>query len=161
MKNRQTITIIENISKQHTSPAEQRAFEKAIAGLRYCEGLTYYIEENEFHDPLDIKEKIKEYINNLNMEVKSANHCIEINGEDAPDVNNMFLARIHTLTKCKEDLQNILNEVKKMKSIKAKLIVEVETTFDDDESSEETLRYCVEQDLEDAGFNVIDVSVLE
>ena len=73
----------------------------------------------------------------------------------------MFLARIHTLTKCKEDLQNILNEVKKMKSIKAKLIVEVETTFDDDESSEETLRYCVEQDLEDAGFNVIDVSVLE
>lgn len=123
--------------------------------------MTYYIEENEFHDPLDIKEKIKEYINNLNIEVQSANQCIEINGEDAPNVNNMFLARIHTLTKCKEDLQNILNEVKEMKSIKAKLIVEVETTFDDDESSEETLKYCVEQDLEDAGFNVIDVSVLE
>lgn len=27
--------------------------------------------------------------------------------------------------------------------------------------SEETLRYCVEQDLEDAGLNVIDVSVME
>ena len=59
LKNRQTITIIENISKQHTIPAGQRAFKKAIAGLRYCEGLTYYIEENKFHDPLDIKEKIK------------------------------------------------------------------------------------------------------
>lgn len=43
--------------------------------------------------------------------------------------------------------------------VKAKLIVEVEGEFYDDESSEETLRYCVEQDLEDAGLNVIDVSV--
>lgn len=39
------------------------------------------------------------------------------------------------------------------------LIVEVEAEFYDDESSEETLRYCVEQDLEDVGLNVIDVSV--
>lgn len=45
--------------------------------------------------------------------------------------------------------------------VKAKLIVEVEAEFYDDESSEETLRYCVEQDLEDAGLNVIDVSVME
>lgn len=45
--------------------------------------------------------------------------------------------------------------------IKAKLLVEVEAEFYDNESSEETLRYCVEQDLEDAGFDVIDVSVLE
>lgn len=43
--------------------------------------------------------------------------------------------------------------------VKAKLIVEVEAEFYDNESSEDTLRYCVEQDLEDAGFNVIDVSV--
>lgn len=49
----------------------------------------------------------------------------------------------------------------KPNKIKAKLIVEVEAEFYDDESSEETLRYCVEQDLEDAGFNVIDVSVME
>lgn len=47
----------------------------------------------------------------------------------------------------------------KPNKIKAKLIVEAE--FYDDESSEETLRYCVEQDLEDAGLNVIDVSVME
>lgn len=45
--------------------------------------------------------------------------------------------------------------------IKAKLIVEVEAEFYDNESSEETLRYCVEQDLQDAGLNVIDVSVME
>lgn len=47
----------------------------------------------------------------------------------------------------------------KPNKVKAKLIVEVEAEFYDDESSEETLRYCVEQDLEDAGLNVIDVSV--
>ena len=45
--------------------------------------------------------------------------------------------------------------------VKAKLIVEVEAEFYDNESSEETLRSCVEQDLEDAGFNVIDVSVMK
>lgn len=111
MKNEQTIAIIKDIANKNITPTEQRAIEKAIAALQYCEGLMYYIEENKFHDPLDIKEKIKGYINNLNIEVKSANQCIEMNGEDAPDVNNMFLARIHTLTKCKEDLQNILNEV--------------------------------------------------
>ncbi|MFR6667572.1 MAG: hypothetical protein ACLUQX_15705 [Thomasclavelia spiroformis] len=36
-----------------------------------------------------------------------------------------------------------------------------EADFYDNESSEETLRYCVEQNLEDVGFNVIDVSVMK
>ena len=49
----------------------------------------------------------------------------------------------------------------KPNKIKAKLIVEVEADFYDNESSEETLRSCVEQDLEDAGLNVIDVSVMK
>ena len=49
----------------------------------------------------------------------------------------------------------------KPNKVKAKLIVEVEAEFYDNEYSEETLRYCVEQDLEDAGLNVIDVSVME
>ena len=44
---------------------------------------------------------------------------------------------------------------------RAKLLVEVDAEFYDDETSEETLRYCVEQDLEDAGFNIIDVSVIK
>lgn len=39
-----------------------------------------------------------------------------------------------------------------------KLVVTGE--FYDDEASEETLRYCIEQDLEDAGFEV-DVSLLK
>lgn len=43
--------------------------------------------------------------------------------------------------------------------VKAKLTVEVEAEFYDNESSEETLRYCVEQDLEDDGFDIIDVSI--
>lgn len=43
--------------------------------------------------------------------------------------------------------------------IKVKLTVEVEAEFYDNESDEETVRYCVEQDLEDAGLNVIDVSI--
>lgn len=47
----------------------------------------------------------------------------------------------------------------KPNKVKAKLTVEVEAEFYDNESSEETLRYCVEQDLEDTGLNVIDVSV--
>ena len=55
-------------------------------------------------------------------------------------------------------MEHIKREPRK---VRAKLIVEVETEFYDDESSEETIRYCVEQDLEDIGYNVLDVSVLE
>lgn len=51
--------------------------------------------------------------------------------------------------------------MEKPNKVKARLIVEVEAEFYDKESSEETLRYCVEQDLEDAGLNVIDVSVMK
>ena len=43
--------------------------------------------------------------------------------------------------------------------IKTRLIVDIEGEFYDDEATEETLRYCVEQDLEDAGFNVINVNI--
>lgn len=43
--------------------------------------------------------------------------------------------------------------------IKARLIVDIEGEFYDDEATKETLRYCVEQDLEDAGFNVINVDI--
>ena len=43
--------------------------------------------------------------------------------------------------------------------VKTTLIVEIEGEFYDNESTSETLKYLVEQDLEDAGFNVIDVKV--
>ena len=51
MKNEMTIKIIEDISKQHNTPTEQRAFDKAIAALRYCEehGITYYVEGKYFN----------------------------------------------------------------------------------------------------------------
>jgi len=42
----------------------------------------------------------------------------------------------------------------------ATLKVVITGEFYDDEASEETLRYCVEQDLEDAGFDV-DVELLK
>lgn len=51
--------------------------------------------------------------------------------------------------------------VTKDKPSKVTAILKVVITgeFYDDEASEETLRYCVEQDLEDAGFDV-EVSVV-
>lgn len=49
----------------------------------------------------------------------------------------------------------------KPNKVRGKFIVDVEAEFYDDEASDETLRYCVEQDLEDAGLNVIDVSVMK
>lgn len=55
-------------------------------------------------------------------------------------------------------METVKNESRK---VKAKFIVEVESEFYNDESSEETVRFCVEQDLEDIGYNVIDVSVLK
>lgn len=47
-----------------------------------------------------------------------------------------------------------------MKWVTATLKVVVTGEFHDDEAFEETLRYCVEQDLEDAGFGV-DVELLK
>lgn len=47
----------------------------------------------------------------------------------------------------------------KPRKVTATLIVKVSAEFYDEESDAETLRYCVEQDLEDAGIDVIDVSV--
>jgi len=53
---------------------------------------------------------------------------------------------------------NVMNEPKKVTAV---LKVVVTGEFYDEEASEETLRYYVEQDLEDAGFYVEDVSVLK
>ena len=61
MKNRQAIAIIEDISKQHTNPAEQRAFEKAIAALQYCGNLTYYTETKRFGNKPDTRKNKRIY----------------------------------------------------------------------------------------------------
>lgn len=47
----------------------------------------------------------------------------------------------------------------KPRKVTATLIVKLSAEFYDEESDKETLRFCVEQDLEDVGFDVIDVSV--
>lgn len=54
MKNIITIKILKDISKQHTNLAEQRAFDKAIAALEYCEKqrLTYYVGKKCFDKKL-------------------------------------------------------------------------------------------------------------
>ena len=49
----------------------------------------------------------------------------------------------------------------KPNKIKARLTVEVEAEFYDDESSEETVRCCGGQDLDGGGVDVIDVSVMK
>ena len=47
------------------------------------------------------------------------------------------------------------------KKIKAKLLIEVETSFDDNLSDEDTVAFCVEQDLEEMGWQVNEVRVYE
>lgn len=85
-----------------------------------------------------------EFYNNESETLKySANQYLKDNGFNVIGISWTFM-----------------DEKDKLNKVKAKLILEIEGEFYDDESDEETLRYCVEQDLEDAGFNVIDVSVM-
>lgn len=113
MKNRQAITIIENISKQHTSPAEQRAFEKAIASLQYCGNLTYYTETKRFGDKPDMREKIREYISELNTEInrlesdleKQMTYNVEACKASATE------SRLNAIIEVKNDLLGRLEEV--------------------------------------------------
>ena len=108
LKNRQTITIIENISKQHTSPAEQRAFEKAIAALQYCGNLTYYTETKRFGDKPDMREKIREYINELDLEIDRLENLLK--NTDRP-YDLQIKGRLNTIIEAKNDLLGRLKEV--------------------------------------------------
>lgn len=46
--------------------------------------------------------------------------------------------------------------------VKAKLIIDIETEYNDNpENNAETLRFCVEQDLEDIGYTVNEVDVVD
>lgn len=113
MKNRQIITIIENISKQHTSPAEQRAFEKAIAALRYCGNLTYYTETKRFGDKPDIKKKIREYINELDAEIDRLESDLEKQmtyNVEACKVTETE-SRLNTIIEVKNDLIGKIGDV--------------------------------------------------
>lgn len=119
---------------------------------------------NKYKKP-DMREKIKEYIGELDTEIDRLEGLLK--NTDSP-YDLQIKGRLNAIIEVKNDLLGRLEEaiqvariIDKPNKIKVKLIVEVEAEFYDDESSEETLRYCVEQDLEDAGFNVIDVSVMK
>lgn len=101
MKNRQAIAIIEDISKQHTSPAEQRAFEKAIAALRYCGNLTYYTETKRFGDKPDMRERIKEYIGELDTGIDKLENLLK--NTDSP-YDLQIKGRLNTIIEVKNDL---------------------------------------------------------
>lgn len=111
LKNRQAIAIIEDISKQHTSPAEQRAFEKAIAALQYCGNLTYYTETKRFGDKPDMREKIREYINELDMEIKRLENQLENHMNYEARMATEIESKLQTLIDVKNDLLGRLNEV--------------------------------------------------
>ena len=54
-----------------------------------------------------------------------------------------------------------MNVMDKPQKVTATLKVVVTGEFYDEEATEETLRYCVEQDLEDSGFDVKEVVVMK
>lgn len=58
-----------------------------------------------------MRKKIREYIIELNTEIKRVEQCIIDNGDADPSTNNMLLARIQTLTEVKNDLQSKLDEI--------------------------------------------------
>lgn len=101
LKNRQAIAIIEDISKQHTSPAEQRAFEKAIAALQYCGNLTYYTETKRFGDKPDMRERIKEYIGELDTGIDKLENLLK--NTDSP-YDLQIKGRLNTIIEVKNDL---------------------------------------------------------
>lgn len=47
------------------------------------------------------------------------------------------------------------------RKIKVKLLIEVETSFDDELADEDTVAFCVEQDLEEMGWQINEVRVYE
>lgn len=59
----------------------------------------------------DMREKIREYIDKLNTEIKRCEKCIIDNGDDAPDTNNMIMVRIQTLQEVIYDLEGRMEEV--------------------------------------------------
>lgn len=108
MKNRQAIAIIEDISKQHTSPAEQRAFEEAIAALQYCDNLTYYMKTKRFGNKPDMREKIKEYISELDTEIDRVEDLLK--NTDSP-YDLQIKGRLNAIIEIKNDLLGRLDEV--------------------------------------------------
>ena len=108
MKNEQTIAIIKDIANKHITPTEQRAIEKAIAALQYCGNLTYYTETKRFSDKPDMREKIKEYIGELDMEIDRLEDLLK--NTDSP-YDLQIKGRLNAIIEVKNDLLSRLEEV--------------------------------------------------
>ena len=52
-------------------------------------------------------------------------------------------------------------EVTMAKKIKAKVLINIETDFDDNEADMEAVRYCLEQDLQDGPKSAWEVNSIE
>ena len=113
MKNEQTIAIIKDIANKHITPTEQRAIEKAIAALQYCGNLTYYTETKRFGDKPDMREKIREYISELDKEIERCEKLYEevSVGYSDPTRSLTIQCRIETLSQVKGDLKSRLEEL--------------------------------------------------
>ena len=59
----------------------------------------------------NMREKIKEYIMELDTEIGRCKKCVIDNGDDAPDTNNMIMVRIQTLQEVIYDLEGRMEEV--------------------------------------------------
>ena len=67
--------------------------------------------KNTKNNQPDMREKVREYITELEAEIERVEQCIIDNGEDAVDTNNMLFSRIQTIIEVKNDLQGRLDEV--------------------------------------------------
>lgn len=65
----------------------------------------------DFGDKPDMRDKVREYISELDTEIQRIKQCINDNGDDAPNVNNMLLVRVQALTEVRYNLQDRLDEV--------------------------------------------------
>lgn len=65
----------------------------------------------QYENQPNMREKVREYIGELDTEIKRVEQCIIENGEDAVDTNNMLFSRIQTIIEVKNDLQGRLEEM--------------------------------------------------
>lgn len=64
----------------------------------------------QYENQPDMREKIREYVNELDTEIDRCEQCIIDNGIEAETTNNMLLARCETLHEIIGDLKGRLEE---------------------------------------------------
>ena len=88
----------------------------------YCYGEASFEANQAMQEPLeklykyenqpDMREKVKEYIRELDKEIERCHHLAEQNiNDEATTVAEMMVVRVQTLTEVKNDLQSRLEEL--------------------------------------------------